>query len=330
MLAGAPLQAQRLDDLAVPAERDPTGPPRVLRVDLVPQQPVGPRHDHGLHPRDGQVADDGELAVHATGEPDGSGGVDVDRRTALVDERGHRLHRPVHQPQQHVGQVGAAVHEHAAARQRRVLAPRARRAALPALAARHRDGPQLAQLAAGDLLAHVAVRRVEPALVAHHDHDPGRLRRLGDLLRVGDLAGERLLAEHVQAPLDRAHDDRVMERVGRDDGDRVQVHRLEHLVRGRERRDVAEQRQPLAEPLQALWVRLSQRDDLELAGRRQPVRVAGRGTATADHANPQPAHSLTLPNEDLVTAGRERRSRPSHTGMSSARRARGLLRTAEP
>ena len=149
--------------------------------------------------------------------------------------------------------------------------------------------------------------RIEAIRVA--DHQPPRMRRLQRDHRIRALqrVGDRLLAEHVEATLQRGADGRLVERLRRRDEQRLEAWRVERLVeRGGEgdtrRRSGSRRRVDVAADR-----------EVRQHGRREDLGVLAAHHPHADERHPDPAGSC----QGSMPASR---GRPNSVGnMSSLR-----------
>ena len=86
--------------------------------------------------------------------------------------------------------------------------------------------------ALGQELEQAQVGRVVALHRPDLEHAPGRVARGGDAVALGERERERLLAEHVQAGLERLAGDLGVERIGRGDDDRIEAEAEQVVERG--------------------------------------------------------------------------------------------------
>ena len=88
-------------------------------------------------------------------------------------------------------------------------------------------------------LARLLERRDIAIGEVHHIDDAGGFRRIGHLARLAEILGQRLFAQHRLAGGNQRHGGRMVDAVGRDVGDRVEIAPVERrLQRGEAPRDL--------------------------------------------------------------------------------------------
>ena len=110
-----------------------------------------------------------------------------------------------------------------------------------------------------DLIAHIAVLRLQVPLIGDHQDLAGLLDFGDNLARVIDSAYHRLFGQHVQPSVQRGHNLLKVQCVGRGNFHRVQFDLLQHLLVVGKLRQLRGLRVALFGSLQAALIHIAQR-----------------------------------------------------------------------
>ncbi len=231
----------------------------------------------------------GEAADGAIGELHGDRGLDIDERAFLVDERLHSLRLQAGDPEQHVVDVAARVHEVTAAGEGRVGAPRGARAEdiQAVLRDDHVDETDLADRPGLDQLARFDELAIPMPLVADRQHFAGLLRQGHQLAGVPRRRRHRLLDEHVQPRFQAGPDVGAVLGVRRRDHRRIQRLRGQQFFEGRVRLHPRRRRAERAQqPLARRRARVAERRHPRLLPPQRLPRVVVPHPSRADKPDP--------------------------------------------
>ena len=213
----------------------------------------------------------------------------VDVGSAQLGRRAHNLRLLTSEGAHNVHRVATRVHQRATREvvlEADVREPRQREAQ------RGLDVAQRAELTAADDLDHPPGERVVAPMEGLHEDETGLPRNRRELFRLRSIRGERLLAQHVLAGLERSRGPRRVQTVRQRVVDRVDVGRADQrLVIGIHVRHAVLGRELLG----PRSVSRRDRDDLGLPhmGRRLDHR-RGRNARRTEHTDPHDIHHATL------------------------------------
>ncbi len=233
------------------------------------------------------VADNRDVALSPVAETHGQGRVDVHRRAAVVNERGHRLGLKTCDPQDDVHKVASRVVQLSSTGQRRILSPCASGAVLPVLALQGIDERDRSHLARSDAGADVAELCLVVALIGEQAYLPRGVTLCDHLLCILDGADEGLLAEDMHAGIQRREYLLFVKGVGSADDDGIHGNARQHLTVIGKRRRVSQWRMLSAGGFDHGGIRVRDGRDSDTGNGQHLAHVVARVAATSDEADAQ-------------------------------------------
>ena len=231
--------------------------------------------------------------------------------------------------------MASRVVELPAARQRHLLPPQPKRPLIPLLVLERRYKLDIPQLPGRDLIAHIAILRLQVPLIGNHQDLAGLFCFGNNLVRVIDSTDHRLFSQHVQPFVQRGHNLLKVQCVWRRNFHRVQFDSLQHLLVVGKLRQLRGLRVALFSPLQAALIHITQSHHFGLGDVEHSPDVPAGISTTADksHANfvHLPLFSVWLKRSPVINAPRppSRCPDPSRLTRGSPRHRR-LPRSSLP